>query len=139
MRLGVVAALKRTALFGVIISTLTGCGPRGPVTYPVSGTVKVDGQPVANGEIIFRAADGATGSWEAKITDGSYSLESTAGEKRVEITARRKIDAAGNADSGEPAFSFEAYIPEKYNEKSDLKATVTSAGPNVFDFDLEAE
>ena len=116
-----------------------GCGPSGPETYTATGKVTFDGQPVSEGEIIFRAADGATGSWEARIADGSYTLETTAGAKRVEITARRKVEGAPAAASGEPAISFESYIPEKYNEKSELTADVTPGGPNEFNFTLTPE
>jgi hypothetical protein len=115
---------------------IAGCAPKGPKTYPVAGEVTFDGQPVAEGEIIFRAADGAQGSWAAKITGGSYALESTAGAKRVEITAHRQIEVAPSA-SGEGGINYEMYIPEKYNEKSDLTREVTPAGPNKFDFPLE--
>lgn len=119
-----------------VLALILGCGPSGPKTYTATGKVTFDGQPVAEGEIIFRAADGSQGSAEGRIQAGSYSLETTPGEKKVEITARRKVVGPAAA-SGEPAISFESYIPEKYNEKSKLAATVTAAGPNKFDYDLE--
>ena len=113
-----------------------GCGPSGPKTYTASGAVTFDGQPVESGEIIFRAADGAAASWEGKIEGGKYSLQVTAGAKRVEITARRQTASPAAADSGEPAIQFESYIPEQYNEKSTLTAEVSADGDNVFDFNL---
>jgi hypothetical protein len=112
-----------------------GCRPRGPATYPVSGDVTFDGQPIAQGEILFRAADGASGSWAGKITAGKYSLQSTAGEKRVEITATRQVETVA-APTGEAPLSVQMYIPEKYNTKSELKASVTAQGPNKFDYSL---
>ena len=115
---------------------LLGCGPSGPETYIATGSVTFDGEPVTEGEIIFRAADGATGSWETRIIDGSYTLETSPGTKRVEITARRQVEGTPAAASGEPAMSFESYIPEKYNDKSELTAEVTPSGPNTFDFTL---
>ena len=118
------------------LALVLGCGPSGPTTYTVTGRVTFDGQPVEEGEIIFRAADGASGSWEARIVGGSYSMEVTPGEKRVEITARRKVEGASPAASGEPALSFESFIPERYNEKSELTANVTPSGPNTFNFAL---
>ncbi len=121
------------AIAGLLL--LAGCTPAGPKTYTASGEVTFDGQPVEAGEIIFRAADGASGSWEGKIVGGRYSLETTSGAKRVEITARRKVEAPAAA-SGEPAISFQMYIPEQYNEQSKLTADVTPAGPNEFNFSL---
>ena len=120
----------------LLLAMLVGCQDDGPATYPVAGSVTFAGQPVADGEIIFRAADGAQGSWAAKITAGEYSLKSTAGAKRVEISARRQIETAPAA-SGEGSINFQMYIPAKYNEKSQLTAAVTPAGPNTFDFALE--
>ena len=127
--------LRSISLF-MLLTMLCGCGPSGPQTYTATGKVTFDGQPVEEGEIIFRAADGASGSWEGRIVGGSYSLETTPGEKRVEITARRQVEGAPAADSGEPSISFESYIPQEYNEKSKLTANVTPAGPNTFNFDL---
>lgn len=128
-------AIRFTYAFLCLVFLL-GCGPSGPETYTATGTVTFDGQPVTEGEIIFRAADGASGSSEEKIVGGSYTLETTPGAKRVEITARRKVEGAPAAASGEPAMSFESYIPEKYNEKSELTAEVTTSGPNTFNFTL---
>lgn len=113
----------------------TGCGHDGPVTYPVSGQVTFDGQPVAEGEIVFRAAGGAEASWGAKIKDGAYAFESTAGAKRVEITAHRKIDVPPSP-SGEGGVNYQMYLPEKYNAATELTAEVTADGANAFDFAL---
>ena len=120
----------------IAVGLLIGCGPSGPDTYTSTGKVTFEGQPVTEGEFIFRAVDGASGSWEGRIENGSYKLRTTVGAKRVEITARRKVEGAPAAASGEPAISFESYIPEKYNEKSELTANVTPEGPNSFDYDL---
>ena len=126
----------KTLCYISLCSLLLGCGPSGPETYTATGEVTFDGQPVEEGEIIFRAADGAVGSVEGKILGGRYELETSPGEKRVEITARRTIERASAASSGEPAISFQSYIPERYNEKTELSANVTPAGPNKFDFAL---
>ena len=126
----------RLAVVFIFLTLICGCGPSGSETHTATGKVTFDGQPVEEGEIIFRAADGASGSWEGRIVAGSYTLETTPGEKRVEVTARRQVAGAPAAASGEPAISFESYIPEKYNEKSELVANVTPGGPNTFDFDL---
>jgi predicted small lipoprotein YifL len=117
------------------LAPLTGCGADGPVTYPVSGKVTLAGEPIAEGEIVFRDAAGAEGSRGAKINAGTYAFESTAGAKRVEITAHRKINVPPSP-SGEGGTNYEMYIPEKFNVKTELTAEVTAAGPNTFDFPL---
>ncbi len=130
--------VKTAGVFALSLC-LIGCGKEGPVTYRVTGTVTFDDQPVEEGEIIFRAADGASGSWETRIVGGNYRLETTPGAKKIEITARRKIEGGPVAESGEPAINFEAYIPEIYNEKSELTERVSPDGSNKFDFHLKGK
>ena len=103
---------------------------------PVSGSVTFAGQPVADGEIAFRSADGATASWAGPIVAGRYALESTIGPKRVEVIAVRPKPGAKPKASGEGVIN-EMYIPDRYNLESELKADVTASGPNEFDFKLE--
>ena len=114
-----------------------GCGRSGPQTYEVSGHVTLGGQPVAAGQILFRAADGSEAGWAGQIVDGRYTLRSTPGKKRVEITATREVRMAAKSASGEPALNFESYIPQKYNSQSELTADVTADGRNQFDFPLQ--
>ena len=119
-----------------LVALLFGCGSSGPATYEVTGQVTFDGQPVAEGEILLRAADGSEGSRAGKIVDGRYTIQSTVGKKRVEINASREVKPSKIAESGEEV-AGELYIPKKYNLESELTAEVTAAGPNQFDFKLE--
>jgi len=118
------------------LAALAGCGPGGPKTVPVAGSVSFAGQPVAEGEIAFRSADGATASWAGPIAAGRYAIRSTVGPKRVEIIAVRPRSGAKAKASGE-GVPNEMYVPARYNLESELKAEVTAAGPNEFDFNLE--
>ena len=118
------------------LAALSGCGPGGPKTVPVSGSVTFAGQPVADGEIAFRSADGATASWAGRIVAGRYAIRSTVGPKRVEIIAVRPKPGAKPKASGEGVIN-EMYIPDRYNLESELRAEVTTAGPNEFDFTLK--
>jgi len=118
------------------LAALAGCGPGGPRTVPVSGSVTFAGQPVADGEIAFRSADGVTASWAGPIVAGRYALNSTVGPKRVEIIAVRPKRGAKPKASGEGVIN-EMYIPDRYNLESELAAEVTESGPNEFDFRLE--
>jgi len=125
------------SLLAALIALPAGCGPSGPETYEVSGEVTFDGQPVADGEIVFRAADGSAASWAGKIENGRYSLPATAGKKRVEITAFRQVKIDAPPESAEGDISGIPYIPPKYNSQSELAVEVTPEGPNEFDFPLE--
>ncbi len=127
----------RTIVYSLLLLLCAGCGTNGPKTYEVTGTVAFDGQPVAAGEIIFRSPEGDQKSWAGKITDGRYQLRSTAGNKRVEITAVPEIRSTSNSASGEPEFVRPTTIPAKYNKQSTLSAEVKPNGSNTFGFDLK--
>jgi len=132
--------MHRMLLYGAAVclgALFAGCGPSGPTTYKVSGEVTFDGKPVGEGQIVFRAAEGSASSWAGEIKDGRYAFDATAGKKRVEITATRQVQTAQDSPSGQGAFTFESYIPPKYNSQSELTAEVTPEGPNEFNFPLE--
>jgi hypothetical protein len=87
-----------TAGLVIIGATLTaGCGPGRPPVVPVSGTVTVDGKPLASGAIMVapekgRAAGGRIGP------DGRFELSSwlpgdgvAAGTHRVEVIATKPL------------------------------------------------
>jgi hypothetical protein len=126
--------LRCCALLG-FLALVTGCGDSGPKTYAVSGAVTFAGEPVGEGEIVFRSAAGSEASCAGRIADGRFSFRATPGKKRVEIVASREVKSAP-AESGE-TLNLQMYIPEKYNSKSELSADVTPDGPNSFDFRLE--
>jgi len=100
----------------------------------VTGNVLLDGQPVEQGDIVFRASDGSAAD-AAKIEGGAFTLQTKPGSKRVEISAMR--ESATPAPDGLP--SYENYIPKKYNEASTLTAEVTESGDNDFTFELQSE
>ena len=114
---------------------LVGCGGDGK--YPVSGTVTWEGDPIPadhNGHIMFMPIDPSTGPDAGPIgPNGGYSFRASPGEKRVEILISRpkgkRVEAMGMA-------AEEMYVPRKYNEESELKASVKEEA-NTFDFALE--
>ena len=119
---------------------LAGCGSRGPTTYPVSGTVSFDGQPISSGEIIFRSADDQAASSAGNIHEGKFSFASLPGKKRVEIIAVREVPGKfDESNPGEKVPLREMYIPDQYNRQSKLAAEVTPNGANQFDFPLTSK
>lgn len=146
--LTICAALKTSlkpgslvALSFVVLTSL-GCGGKsdGPELHSVTGTVTFDGAPVEEGRILFRPVSGAS-AHAGNIKDGKYEIEAVAGEMKVEITASRiipgKFDTSNPDD--EPAPVGEMYIPEKYNSKTELTATVNSDGDNTIPFELTSK
>lgn len=124
-------------LGALLVVSLAGCGSSGPATYEVSGSVSFDGEPVAKGEILFRAADGAQATAAGKIADGKYTLRTTPGRKRVEIIATRTITAETPAASGEPAVRAQMFIPAQYNTQSTLSVEVKVENASGVDFALK--
>jgi hypothetical protein len=113
-----------------------GCGGSGPETYPVSGTVTFDGQPVPDGDILFVPADGKGLPDPGKIENGEFSFDAKPGPKRVEIEASRQT---GPVDTSMGMAPRQPYIPACYNTETTLTAEVTPDGPNEFDFPLKSQ
>ncbi|MHB8898426.1 MAG: carboxypeptidase-like regulatory domain-containing protein [Thermoguttaceae bacterium] len=64
------------AAFGLLLS---GCGPKHPETFPVTGTVTLDGQPVAGAAVVFTPESGEQAT---ATTDGSGQFELSTFELR---------------------------------------------------------
>jgi hypothetical protein len=124
----------------LLVGCWVGCGggdPNGRVK--ISGQVRLDGQPLKEGSILFQPlGPDKTTMTGAAIANGTFSLDAkdgaVPGEYQVAIEA---------SDSEHPQKNslgmtiFPPLILEKYNTKTELKVTVTAAGPNEFKFDLE--
>jgi hypothetical protein len=110
----------------------------------VSGTVTLDGQPLAQGVIQFRPSS----SQEpvpagAEIKDGTFTIPRdqgpTPGNYRVFINSSGETKPLTPAEtSGEkmPGIMPDL-IPAKYNSKSTLTAKVEADKTNTFDFPLK--
>jgi len=134
--------------------SLVGCSGNEP-TAAVTGTVTVDGKPLAEGTIIFEA----TGSRPAtgKIKDGeivevfTYETDDGApvGSHKVAISARPPAsDAATKGNPGEAKKMDANYmgggkslIPTRYGDPSSsgLTATVEKGKENRFEFKLDSK
>ena len=79
----------------VILVVLAGCG--GGSIGEVSGTVKVDGEPLKTGAILFVPADGKTQTAGGNIEDGRYSVKVPVTVMKVSITAPKVLTAASLA------------------------------------------
>ncbi len=118
---------------------LLGCSPSGPATHSVKGKVSFDGTDVKEGLIYFDNTDKSLPSYNAIITDGSYTTSVVAGKYSVRITAMKitpfpagKVGASGEKEGPQQ------YLPAKFNEKTTLSAEV-SAAPKELDFLLTSK
>jgi hypothetical protein len=115
-----------------------GCHSSKPV---MEGTVTLDGIPIEKGTIRLIPFDGNGQTAGCGIVDGKYRMQAAPGRMQVRINANRKdgtmLDPL-NPGSGARVDRYREYIPDRYNEKSELEFTV-QAGRNVADFMLEGE
>lgn len=117
---------------------IAGCQPSGPATHLVTGTVTFDGEPIAQGDIVFRDTGGQIKGYGGQIVNGKYEFECEPGSKTVEITAMREVPGKmDTSNPGEEVPLMEQYIPEKYGAATTLTAEVSGPGP--FDFELTSE
>lgn len=139
-------------LLVVLVAALAaGCGgsEEGPVRAAVRGQVSLDGQPLESGMIRFVPAEGTTGpAAVAAIVDGHFELTDEegpiVGDHRVEIEA---TDYTAFAIDDEQAFakSFRENrgkplppnpVPETYNRRSTLTASISADQSNELSFPL---
>lgn len=146
-----------------VLSVVAGCSTAPQADYgaveliAASGTITLDGQPLADAVVSFDAEDGQF-SYGQTDDSGKYVLQLdsvkkgvTPGKKTVRISTTRKIlglntdeeggaEASGETESGAPATnsSDTERVPEKYNQKSELTAEVTSE-QTTYDFELSSK
>ena len=126
-------------LFWLPTFTMIGCGRSGSARYEVSGTVTIDGKPLNSGSILFSPL-GSGPTAGGKIADGQFLLARdkgpTAGSYRVEILAYQPTGRQiPDPDSpGKTTEEIGQVIPARYNVQSELRAKITAAGTNHFEF-----
>jgi hypothetical protein len=149
--------LRITLLLAVLTLTIcaAGCGSKPqsdrPATYPVSGTVTMNGEPVTDANVNFQLTDGSRGASGLTDQQGTFSLTTFVagdgalpGEYRVAITKFEKPPQGAQVPEDHPdynpnvpSFVPRNLLPEKYAnpQTSELTATVTE-GANTVKFEL---
>lgn len=89
---------------------LSGCGTSGPALHPVSGTLTLDGQPLAAVTVNFFPVDQTQPS-SAGLTDaqGRFTVTAQNGEAGA-VAGKHKVVLSGGATSGDAAGSTPAYM-----------------------------
>ena len=137
--------MQRGLFMTVVFSALiAGCsGESGPKTVRVWGEVMLDGKPLPDGTIEFKADDGSHAA-QGTITEGKYDIPAPSGPIegkpcKVSITSLAKTGKSrpsimpGSSDAME---ELQNIIPPAYNSKTTLTATATPDNTH-FDFKLE--
>jgi len=115
-----------------------GCGGRSDIAT-VTGTVTLEGQPLANARIVFQPMGSGSASYGRTDAEGKYELQygedimgATIGSHRVTISTF----SAGDPDADPPDAITPELVPSKYNAETELHVEV-SRGENTLNFDLE--
>jgi len=133
---------RASSAAAAVLLAVAGCGGESSDIQKVvvQGTVALDGQPVANGEVRFYPMPGTRGPVSGgPVRDGRYIAEGRGGvpvgRHAVEVLAFRPPSGAKAAHpEGGPV---EQYLPEKFNEETELTAEITGEDdPATINFDL---
>ena len=127
---------------GFLIAATSGCGPDNPLgRKPLSGTVTLDGSPLAKGTIEFQPLDGGVQSGDL-ISEGKYAIPAhqgaTPGKYRVVIidTYDTPPLPPGHMPGDDLPPPPKSKIPPSWNSKSQQSIEVKKEGPFKFDFDV---
>lgn len=133
-----------------VLVWVPGCGGADadrPPTYPVSGVISHGGQPVAGATLTFLPGDGFQHAATGMTDDaGRYTLTTfeagdgaTAGGYQVTVVKYEMPPLATDMVEEEDEPPNVNLLPDQYadGKTSGLTATITEAGPNTFDFELE--
>ncbi|NOX55776.1 MAG: carboxypeptidase regulatory-like domain-containing protein [Planctomycetes bacterium] len=157
--------LLTLAMAGATLVVL-GCAgpeqPKGPETVDVSGTVLLDGKPLAGAEVYFISPDGKFVGFGETGSDGKYTLVQGAvpGKNKVyiskieidesELNPEEGIDpeqmaaaaeAGGGEEAGEEGGGSKQLLPASYSdpEKTKLTFDVPAGGTSEADFQLTSK
>jgi hypothetical protein len=131
------------ALFALTLAALAGCSDQYAGRMTVSGTVKLEGQPLSDARILFDPLDNQGTQSGAPIVDGEYQVPRDAGLKPgkylVRITAGDGKTPTNEQEAGGPSNTNIVSIdrvPDEWNVKSEKQVEITASGPNKFDFEI---
>ena len=132
------------SLVAITALEMIGCSSEtGPSRFPISGTVRIDGQPLEAGTITFLPESNHT-AVSSDFTSGAYSIGSSAGPAAgrylVEIVSVKptgKIIRHPDLPS-ETTEEVRNIVPTQYNTKTSLKIEVKPDAENKFDFELSS-
>ena len=148
--------ISRVVMVLALGACVSGCEPLAdsgrPKTYPVSGTVTMNGSPVANAILSFQLADGSGSAAGVTDSQGRYELTTFApgdgavpGQYGVAITQFEKPPASTGVPDDHPdynpnlpPFVAKNLLPERYAapDSSGLTATITEGRNEGVNFEL---
>ena len=144
--------------WGLVFFSLHGCGSSAPGTVPVSGTVKLDGEPLEGAEVFFLTDEEG---WSAKTDkDGYFQFSSGTKPLKFRVSISKfegkgvVLDPAAGMDEGQlmamqmsdpsgkaVASVAKQLVPDKYSSRTATELTfmVPLGGTQNADFDLASK
>jgi len=134
-------------LCSIALAAIAGCSGGGDKydRLPFSGTVTLDGKPLASGYVIFMPKSGQPTQSTGMISGGKFEVPkkagTVAGKYAVAIFSGAE-SSTGNAAAGTPEAELAAKknkgerVPRKYNIDSILIVEIEPGKENIFPFDL---
>jgi hypothetical protein len=136
---------------GLVLVAVVGCGKPYQVAQ-VSGTVTLDGKPLANASITFAPMatkdNAAPGPTATGLTDanGHYTLifdkntpGAVVGKCRIYITSVVSDGTVSDKDGGGPVKRIKDKVPAKYNLNTELTYDVPVGGSDQANFELKSQ
>lgn len=109
---------------------LVGCGGDGKTEY--QGVATWNGVPIEEGYVELSPTDGQGQVVGADIKGGAFVLRTVPGEKQVSVVAQKKIGERPPTERiPHPEPIYQQFLPAKYNERSELRVTISADDPTV--------
>jgi hypothetical protein len=146
-----ISSLGRRLATPLLCLALAGCSAStDPVdTLPrkgVTGTVTLDGQPLAQGKIVFDPAPGNQGPGgpaTADIADGKSTIDKALGpvpgKYKVSISSRPSIKFGPGQEPGPRPKMDPEKVPAQYNSETTLTQEITDQSVNTANFELKSK
>jgi hypothetical protein len=128
------------------VAGFAGCGNKSKYpTAPVSGTIKMDGKPLANGVVTFQPVGGGMASLGMTDADGHYTLKALREEFDGAVVAKHRVVIRTvntrvvdtTSDKSDPKAVDP--IPKKYNDATELTIEIPEGGRDDADFNLNSK
>jgi hypothetical protein len=127
------------SLLGLVVAVLLAAGcdnkPKGPIDVPVTGQVKLDEKPMADGDIVFTVQGYPPSVMTVK--DGAFSGTAKEGKNKVAVHAYKVGPPLSTDPDKKPTKTN--YVAGKYNDQSTLSAEVKAGTGNDFKFDVHSK
>lgn len=136
--------LKKRSCLGLcslMVLVVAGCGynPLSEMRL-VTGEVTFNGEPIPEGLVSVISLDydpelRSRRRDSGRIVNGKFQVFTTIGRKTVSFTAYREVTR--NFRNDRELTTMAQYIPTRYNQRTELRATVLEDGETRLRFDLE--